>query len=636
MENFPVITPYAIALYTFKGESADELSFEANDIILLTNHIDDNWLEGEIDGKPGIFPANHVAIQVDCITPASAANAQATVSTYSKRYLEISKSFPTNPFLTERVDNENGLNRSRHSNTHSSDTWSASFDEVFKPGSARATTDPWFSASFDSEPSPSKSLTGFSTKRTVLKQNSVTASFPVEENQRKCGRKPFILKNKPAPSVPWTKSFSFPSNDPWEVPGNSVGLSPKPRTTSSIKSISGSEKGPSRKEDAERLFGEFGYAATKLFRAKSDNENVQNSTKVAATGTIKQTSDPTTVNAELATYTNNAMVFNMKANTFRDQLKGTIMKAPKPLPRQRNSDSTVAVNRETKKQIPNGLAPVPAPRRSIQNVKESGNIADHQTSVDKNEKLTNVFKHTNESDMNISELYRLRYGADKVRLNGNTGNFGLEPKPVADVRAQSNTEIGDNLYSEITTEVDEEYYAVIEQNSGANVYTAMPTLDSKTESAEKFQTGITNIKIPLPPMSIRSKLAQRCTSLNTSWLKNSGASESLQSKIQTIDRMSVKIPASVETENSEDVISANNCESQSDLNQATCTNYMYNSTEGNVTNKEENIYEVMWPVQQKLTTETSIPPPLPPKRNVQSTLNYGALNHSRFVKNTKS
>ena len=80
------------------------------------------------------------------------------------------------------------------------------------------------------------------------------------------------------------------------------------------------------------------------------------------------------------------MVFNMKANTFRDQLKGTIMKAPKPLPRQRNSDSTAAVSREMKKQIPNGLAPVPAPRRSIQNAKESGNIADHQTSDFKNEK----------------------------------------------------------------------------------------------------------------------------------------------------------------------------------------------------------------------------------------------------------
>ena len=238
--------------------------------------------------------------------------------------------------------------------------------------------------------------------------------------------------------------------------------------------------------------------------------------------------------------------------------------------------------------------------------------------ISKTRKLTNVFKHTEESDKNISELYKLRYGADKVRLNGNTGSFGLELKPDADVRAQSNTEIGDNLYSVITTEVAEEYYAVIEQNSGENVYTAMPTLDSKTESTEKFQTGITNIKIPLPPMSIQNKLAQRCTSLDTSWLNNLGASESLQSKIQTIDRMSVKVPASVETENSEDVISANKCGNLSDLNQAFCTNYMYNSTEGIVTNKEEHIYEVMWPVQQKLTPETSIPPPLPPRKKTSN------------------
>ena len=282
-----MITPYAIALYTFKGQLADELSFEANDIILLTNHIDDNWIEGEIDGKSGIFPANRVAIHVDCVN-SEAATTKTRVSTSSKRHSEISKSFPTNPFLTECDDNDKGLIGTVQSNAISSVSWSASFDDGFKPDSVRAGTDPWLSASFDFGTSPSQSFTSYSTKRSVLKSNSVPVSFPVEE-QRKCGRKPFILKNKPAPSVPWVGAFSLPSNNPWEVTGNSVRPSPTQRPVSSKVPISASDKSPSPKNKAAKLFGEFGYAATKLFRAQSDNENIQKSDEVEDIGTNKQT-----------------------------------------------------------------------------------------------------------------------------------------------------------------------------------------------------------------------------------------------------------------------------------------------------------------------------------------------------------
>lgn len=60
------VTPFAIALYQFNGRAEDELSFNVNDIILLTKHVDEQWTEGELDGKSGIFPTSFVTIEVDC------------------------------------------------------------------------------------------------------------------------------------------------------------------------------------------------------------------------------------------------------------------------------------------------------------------------------------------------------------------------------------------------------------------------------------------------------------------------------------------------------------------------------------------------------------------------------------------
>ena len=60
------VTPYARTLYPFVGELENELTFDANDIVTLIQHIDEQWIEGEIDGNIGLFPANYVEIVVDC------------------------------------------------------------------------------------------------------------------------------------------------------------------------------------------------------------------------------------------------------------------------------------------------------------------------------------------------------------------------------------------------------------------------------------------------------------------------------------------------------------------------------------------------------------------------------------------
>lgn len=60
------VTPYARTLYPFLGELPDELSFGANDIVTLIQHVDKQWIEGEIDGKIGLIPVNYVEIVVDC------------------------------------------------------------------------------------------------------------------------------------------------------------------------------------------------------------------------------------------------------------------------------------------------------------------------------------------------------------------------------------------------------------------------------------------------------------------------------------------------------------------------------------------------------------------------------------------
>ncbi|XP_071100448.1 dynamin-binding protein-like isoform X2 [Haliotis cracherodii] len=60
------ITPYARTIYPFQGQSQDELSFGANEIVTLIQHVDSEWIEGELDGRIALFPAGYVEIIVDC------------------------------------------------------------------------------------------------------------------------------------------------------------------------------------------------------------------------------------------------------------------------------------------------------------------------------------------------------------------------------------------------------------------------------------------------------------------------------------------------------------------------------------------------------------------------------------------
>ena len=59
------IQPYARTKYKFNSQYPNELSFDVGQIVHLIRHIDDEWMEGQLEGKIGLFPTEYVDIIVD-------------------------------------------------------------------------------------------------------------------------------------------------------------------------------------------------------------------------------------------------------------------------------------------------------------------------------------------------------------------------------------------------------------------------------------------------------------------------------------------------------------------------------------------------------------------------------------------
>ncbi|KAF8764351.1 endophilin-A-like isoform X6 [Argiope bruennichi] len=61
----PVVQqPCAQALYDFEPENEGELGFKEGEVITLTSRVDDNWFEGTIHNRTGLFPVNYVQVLV--------------------------------------------------------------------------------------------------------------------------------------------------------------------------------------------------------------------------------------------------------------------------------------------------------------------------------------------------------------------------------------------------------------------------------------------------------------------------------------------------------------------------------------------------------------------------------------------
>jgi len=55
-------TPSAIALYDYDAQEENEISFKEGDIITNLNFVTDDWWEGVVNGKCGLFPGNYVEV----------------------------------------------------------------------------------------------------------------------------------------------------------------------------------------------------------------------------------------------------------------------------------------------------------------------------------------------------------------------------------------------------------------------------------------------------------------------------------------------------------------------------------------------------------------------------------------------
>lgn len=84
------VESYGRTLFSFKAEYPNELSLKEGEIVHLIRHIDNEWIEGEVDGRVGIFPKSFVEIIVDCDLNMNEHNGEHNIS--------ISEEFPPDSF----------------------------------------------------------------------------------------------------------------------------------------------------------------------------------------------------------------------------------------------------------------------------------------------------------------------------------------------------------------------------------------------------------------------------------------------------------------------------------------------------------------------------------------------------------
>ncbi|XP_057381641.1 dynamin-binding protein-like [Daphnia carinata] len=126
VENYINGRPYGIACYDFHGQQDDELDFYTGQTVYLLKHVNAEWMEGEVNGRKGIFPTLFVQIVVDCDGPST--------NNPSKSHdflLDSDKSnnllLDFDPLLTNDIPPKSNLSSNEINNRRSSaTTWGAS------------------------------------------------------------------------------------------------------------------------------------------------------------------------------------------------------------------------------------------------------------------------------------------------------------------------------------------------------------------------------------------------------------------------------------------------------------------------------------------------------------------------------
>ena len=78
------VRPYGIAKYNFFAQFDNELSLEEGDMVYLRKYIDDEWMEGEVNGKRGLVPIGYINIIVDCLEVVEKSSDDALQATKTK------------------------------------------------------------------------------------------------------------------------------------------------------------------------------------------------------------------------------------------------------------------------------------------------------------------------------------------------------------------------------------------------------------------------------------------------------------------------------------------------------------------------------------------------------------------------